>query len=84
MDRIEALKHVLQDKGFSQEEKTSALAALRDVSLNGQTAFERETAGHALKTLDGATDKPLSQNMLDLLELIGMSVEEWKVASEER
>ncbi len=83
MERIEALKHVLQDGGYSEAEKTSALEALRDISANAQTAFERETAQAVLKELDGpAKDEPLDANMIRLLQLTGMTVEEWKAVSE--
>ena len=70
MDRIEALKHVLQDGGFfSEEEKRSALEALRDIAANGQTAFERETASATLKTIDGTpdSDSEISDHLLRLL-----------------
>jgi hypothetical protein len=54
-----------------------------DLSINGETAFEREIALHVLEALDGsATDKPLSNNILELLELMGATVEDWNAASE--
>lgn len=83
LDRIDALAEIARDQTRSKEERDGALAALRDIAGTGSTAHERETASHVLKTLDRATDKPLSENTLRILELIGASVEDyWKAASE--
>jgi len=83
MERITALSEIMRDEKRVQIEKDAALAALRDIAANAQTAFERETAQAVLKELDGpAKDEPLDANMIRLLQLTGMTVEEWKAVSE--
>lgn len=73
MDRIEALKHVLQDNGFSEEKKQSARASLQDIATNASTAHERQTASHLLQSLaakESAVDAiPICDEMLRLLFL---------------
>jgi hypothetical protein len=74
MDRIVALKQVLEKDGYSTEEKTTARLALEDIAANAATGHERESARHFLKTLDAANSPvdeiPLSDEMLRLLYLV--------------
>jgi hypothetical protein len=74
MDRIVALKHVLEDEAYSTEEKTTARLALEDIAANAPTGHERESARHFLKTLDAANSPvdeiPFSDEMLRLLYLV--------------
>jgi hypothetical protein len=74
MDRIGALKHVLETKGYSAEEKTTARLALEDIAANAATGHERESARHFLNTLDDTNsivdEIPFSDHMLRLLYLV--------------
>jgi hypothetical protein len=79
LDRIEALAEVAQDETGSQEQRDNALAALQDIAANATTAHERETASHVLKTLSGpATDRAIPENILELLRLMGATVEDYQ------
>jgi hypothetical protein len=74
MDRIVALKHVLEDEAYSTEEKITARLALENIAANAATGHERESARHFLNTLDVGNSPvdeiPLSDQMLRLLYLV--------------
>jgi hypothetical protein len=69
MDRIAALKQVLESERYSVEEKTTARLALEDIAANAATGHERESARHFLKTVDAA-NSPVDEIPLNMLRLL--------------
>ncbi len=81
VSKIDALAEVVRDETRLQVEKDAALAALRDLATNADTFHDRSTASEILKTINGIpeSDYEISDH---LLELLGMTAEEWKAMSE--
>jgi hypothetical protein len=83
MDRVDGLKLVLQNDGYTQAEKDAARASLEDIYANAITGHEREAARHVLATLaaENSGDELPSDDLLRLMYFtndVNLAREMWR------